>query len=183
MSVEEWGDLAEDEEGELVDGVLVEEEIPDVVHEAVIMWLASLLREYFRAREGFVFASGIKLVVRPRSGRMADVVAFTKDALPRKGKLVRTPPYIAIEVISSSPNDVRRDRLQKTSDYAAFGVRYCWLLDPRARTLEIFELGADRRYVLAATASNRLEAVPGCEGLVVELDALWAEIDQIPDEE
>jgi hypothetical protein len=48
------------------------------------------------------------------------------------------------------------------------------------RSLEIWELGADRRYVRARTAtSGRVDRVPGCEGLVVDLDALWAEVDRL----
>jgi hypothetical protein len=33
MSLEAWGDLPEDEPGELVDGLLVEEEMPNWIHE------------------------------------------------------------------------------------------------------------------------------------------------------
>lgn len=46
--------------------------------------------------------------------------------------------------------------------------------------LEVFELGhAHRyRYALGATA-GAVESVPGCEGFVLDLDALWAEIDRL----
>ena len=54
------------------------------------------------------------------------------------------------------------------------------MVDPKLRALEIYELGADRRYVRALAAANgRLEAIPGCEGLNLDLDALWAEIDDL----
>ncbi|WP_437632331.1 hypothetical protein [Sorangium sp. So ce854] len=32
-------------------------------------------------------------------------------------------------------------------------------------------------------AGGRLEAVPGCEGLVLDLDALWGELDRLGEEE
>ncbi len=63
-------------------------------------------------------------------------------------------------------------------------MRWYWLLDPSARTLEIVELGADGRYVHALDAEGgRLDAVPGCEGLVLDLDELWAEIDRLGEQE
>jgi len=68
-------------------------------------------------------------------------------------------------------------------DHAAFGVRLYWILDPQLRSLEIFELGADGRYAQALGAtSGSLEEIPGCEGLRLDLDALWWEIDRLADE-
>jgi len=48
------------------------------------------------------------------------------------------------------------------------------------RSLEILELGPDRRYVHALGAtSGVIESVPGCEGLRIDLDALWDEVERL----
>jgi Uma2 family endonuclease len=97
---------------------------------------------------------------------------------------VRRPADVFVEVVSSAPSDVRRDRIAKADEYAAFGVRFYWLIDPEARTLELFELGTQGRYTRALGATKgRIDVVPGCAGLALDLDALWSEIDRLgPDE-
>jgi Uma2 family endonuclease len=91
-------------------------------------------------------------------------------------------PSIALEVVTDTPRDARRDRVEKPDEYARFGVRWYWIVDPMERTLEIFELGADGRYVRAMAAADGDVTPPGCEGLVLPLDGLWAEIDRLVEE-
>jgi len=65
-------------------------------------------------------------------------------------------------------------------EYAAFGIRYYWLVDPSSRTFELYELedGGLYRRALGAT-DGVLDRVPGCEGLTMSLDELWAEVDSL----
>ena len=185
MSLAAWAALPEDEPGELVDGQLVEEEVPDAIHEVLVSWLNALLRAWLKPRRGFVLGSDARFAVRPRRGRKPDLSVFLPGGRvpPRRG-LIRVPPDIAVEVVSSSPRDIRRDRIEKLDEYAAFGVRFYWLLDPEARTLEIFELGPAGLYtrVLGAT-EGALEPIPGCEGLRVDLDEMWEEMDRLGPED
>ena len=180
MTLEEWAALDEDDARELVDGVLEADERPSFLHETVVRWLVVLLDAYFRPLGGFVAASGVKLAVKPSGGRLADVVCYASGRRPEARGIVRLPPDIAVEVVSPSATDERRDRVLKPDDYAAFGVRYYWLVDPELRSFEVWELGADGRYIRARAAiAGNVADIPGCDGLIVDLDALWAEVDRL----
>lgn len=182
MSVEEWAALDEDVRGELTDGVLVEEEMPSVVHEVVVGWLYVLLSAWARARGGVAAPSGVKLAVSAGRGRMADVVVWFAGKKPEARGAVAVAPDVVVEVVSPSAGDERRDRVEKPDDYASFGVRWYWLVDPELRSFEVWELSRDGRHVRACAAlGGEIASVPGCEGLAVDVDALWAEVDRVTD--
>ncbi len=179
LTTEEWADLPEDDEGELVDGLLVEEEMPSFVHETVVTWLTFLLRSWL-GKTGFVGGSGSKLAVAPRRGRIPDATVYLPGNRPPARGVVRTPPDIVVEVVSDTPRDARRDRVEKLDEYAAFGARFYWIVDPNLRSLEIFELGTDGRYVHALGATEGVVSeVPGCVGLTIDLAGLWSEVDRL----
>ncbi len=181
MTLEEWAAMPEGEPGELVDDVLVEEEMPSYLHEFVVIWLGSVLRAWAVARGAWVAGSGTKLAVARGRGRMPDLTVYLPGApRPQLRGLIDVPPGIAVEVVTPTPRDERRDRVEKLREYAAFGVKWYWLVDPELRTFEILELGGDGRYAHAVAATEGVvENVPGCDGLCIDVSGLWAELDAL----
>lgn len=178
MSLHEWAALPEDEPGEFVDGQLVQEEDVGYAHEIIIGWLIRILGLWAAPRGGRVGTSDAKFAVKPTRGRKPDLTVYLPGSRkpPAQG-LIHVPPDIAIEVVSPTPRDGRRDRVEKLKEYAEFRVRWYWIVDPQLRSLEIFELGADGRYVHAIGAvEGVIEDIPGCEGLTLDVDALWNEL-------
>ena len=185
MTLEEWAELGEDEDGELVDGHLEEEEVVDFTHELVVAWFIRVVGTWAATVGAIVGGSEAGFAVAARRGRKPDISAYLAGAPrpPRRG-IVRVPPSIMVEVVSRRPRDQRRDRVEKVDDYAKFGVRWYWLVDPGLRSFEVLELAADGRYVHALGATDGVvEPVPGCEGLRIDLAELWREIDALPEGE
>jgi Uma2 family endonuclease len=174
--------MPEDDEGELVDGVLVEEEAGDLTHATVVGWLLSTLGSWLIPRRGFVLDSEAKFAVAARRGRKPDLTVYLPGCppLPRRG-LVCVPPDIAIEVVSPTARDRRRDRSDKAGDYAAFGVRWYWLIDPARRSLDILALGDGRYERMVTVSKGTLRDVPRCDAMALPLDELSAEIDRLAD--
>jgi len=181
MTFEEWGDLPEDTEGELVDGQLVEEEVPTWIHERIVAMLISALDRWLGPR-GAVGGSEAKFRVAPHRGRKPDLFVYLPGSKlpPGRAAVIDVPPDIMVEVVSQRPRDQRRDRVEKLSEYARFGVRQYWLVDTELRTFQIHELAADGRYAHAVDATGgRIESIPSCPGLVIDVDAIWAEVDRL----
>ena len=84
---------------------------------------------------------------------------------------ITAAPDWVCEVVS--PSTARLDRTRKSVVYARVSVTHTWLIDPRARTLEVLRL-TDGRWLQLAVHSNddRVRAEPFQE-FELELAALW----------
>ncbi|WP_437589491.1 Uma2 family endonuclease [Sorangium sp. So ce1000] len=93
--------------------------------------------------------------------------------LPKTAYFALAPDWIC-EVLSASTEDV--DRNEKMPIYAREGVRYAWLVDPIARTLEAYVLDTARRWgpALVYRDAARVRVVP-FEAIELDLSVLWAE--------
>jgi Uma2 family endonuclease len=73
-----------------------------------------------------------------------------------------------------SPSTATVDRKEKMPLYAREGVQYAWLVDPIARTLEVYTLGEDRSWTLAGVhRDNAVVRVAPFESVELELSLLW----------
>jgi Uma2 family endonuclease len=83
------------------------------------------------------------------------------------------PPDWICEVLSPSTEAV--DRAEKMPIYARENVQFSWLIDPILKTLEVFILNPDRRWILAAVHQGdaRVRAEP-FDAIDLDLALLWA---------
>jgi len=74
-----------------------------------------------------------------------------------------------------SPTTVGLDKVRKMPIYAQHGIAHLWLVDPAAKTLDVFRLETNRWVLLATFIENdRVRAEPFQE-IEIELGNLWLE--------
>jgi len=81
-------------------------------------------------------------------------------------------PDWACEVLS--PRTAALDRGDKRKVYASFSVRHLWLVDPEARTLEVFALDGESYRVLDVFSGDAVVHAVPFDAIELELGALWA---------
>ncbi|MGK3986446.1 Uma2 family endonuclease [Sorangium sp. So ce136] len=92
--------------------------------------------------------------------------------LPETAYFALAPDWVC-EVLS--PSTASFDRDEKMPVYAREGVRYAWLVDPIARTLEVYVLGQERCWGPAVVHCDAAHVrVEPFDAIELDLSVLWA---------
>jgi Uma2 family endonuclease len=158
---------------ELHDGALSVTPSPGTRHQRTSARLSDVLREHVVARRlGEVLYAPLDVILSDTTVLQPDLVYVDHSRhglVAERG--VEGPPTLVVEILSPSTRTI--DRVTKPALYARFGVPWLWLVDPEARTLEVFQLaaGAYSRVMLASgpAAVNP----PPFPDLLLVPEALW----------
>lgn len=172
-----WDDfvlLDDDDKRELIDGQLVEVEVPTKEHEHFVMMLGFFLVGWARQRGGMVLGSGYKVKIRRDRGVMPDVQYFRAGRNPPSQGLSEGAPDLAVEIMS--PSSVRFDRKTKLEYYQSIGTPEYWIVDLQARFLTRHVL-VDGRYVVAGSFDDTERFAPDTfPGLEIPLDEVFPKL-------
>jgi Uma2 family endonuclease len=173
-----WDDfvaLDEDDLRELIDGELVEVEVPTHAHEGIVPMLSYFLVGWSLTHGGGeTLGSGYKVRIGPKRGVMPDLQFYRPGNEPRDQQpgLVRGHPDLVVEIVS--PTSVRYDRVTKMLWYASIATPEYWIVDPAARTLERLVLEGGRYAIAEALEGDDVFRPSSFEGLEIPLARLWA---------
>ena len=129
VSVEEYLRTSfSDGDREYVDGHIVERNLGEKNHSKTQRELIY----YFRTRQSslktHVFPEQ-RVQVKPTRFRVPDVCVYIGGEPDEQ--VFHTPPFLVVEILSKDdrPGEIQ----EKIRDYTEFGVRFCWVIDPRTR--------------------------------------------------
>jgi Uma2 family endonuclease len=92
------------------------------------------------------------------------------QSLPAASRITVPPDWVC-EVLS--PSTVRVDKVRKMPIYAQYGVSHIWLVDPTAKSLDVFRLDLGRWLLLQTFVENdKVRAEPFHE-IEIDLGNLW----------
>lgn len=165
LTAEEFAELPEDERvSELVRGRVVDMPPPGMGHGAIQLDLGARLLDHVKARGlgRVIVGSGVILERAPDTVRAPDISLF----LRREGEVRRLSagysedmPDLAVEI--ASPSDSRPAVRRKAESYIAAGIALVWLIDPRARTVLVYDADGDTRLLREGEVLDGGDVLPG----------------------
>jgi Uma2 family endonuclease len=134
------------------DGEIIEYMPASDRHQALILFLSTLLNLYIKALAlGELRFAPLEVKLWPDGpSREPDILFVANERVAQlTDKRYLGGPDMVVEVISTS--SARIDRVEKFIEYEQAGVREYWLIDPRPRQqqAEFYQRGADGRFLSA----------------------------------
>ena len=135
--------FGEDDDVELVDGMVVQRVAAKDIHEDLQGWLLSILRVYSEAKGlGIVRGSRTAVKITEHRGRLPDIVFVRKENvhIVQEDGIFGTPDLV-VEIWS--PGDRLSDMLAKEADYKSMGVPEIWLVDLQRKQVRVLRKGRE----------------------------------------
>jgi Uma2 family endonuclease len=162
---------------ELLGGEIYMSRSPGLTHQITLQNLQMSLVAFVTENPIGVVVPGPGAIFDNFNSVIPDVVFFRHERRSEivSGETLTGAPDLVIEIISPGSENRRRDRVVKRSVYGSFGVKEYWLVDPRNRSVEVFEL-AEEGLELTATYTGNDEMIssvlPGFRASLANLFAM-----------
>lgn len=150
---------------EYIDGMVLQKPMPDRSHRKLIQVLSYFFELYIRQAGGSGGPEG-RVRLPDGSGFRLPDTAYWAPGRPDDDDSV---PSVAVEV--RSEGQTMAELRRKCRSFRSNGVDVCWLIDPYARTVEVFE-GARDGEQLPADGALETAVMPGFSITLTELFAV-----------
>jgi len=144
--------------------------------------LVTYLRSSFRKTRfkpgGWSIVSEMLVLLIDGETYRPDVSGWRTETLPKAPDAfpVETVPDWVCEVLSPSTRGI--DRTKKMPIYAQSGVSHYWIVDPKARSLEVFRLEGENYTLTCVGSEDDVIAFEPFEDVQIDLQYLWIDGDQ-----
>jgi len=123
---------------EFTDGYIQELPMPTSSHQLVLLFLYDLLRAHLTPRGGVVVVAALRMRIRAGKFREPDLLLL----LDRHDNRFQDRYWLGADLVAEvvSPDNPRRDLVEKRVDYAEAGIPEYWIADPRDETITVLTL-------------------------------------------
>lgn len=139
---------------EIIDGELLMNPSPLLIHQAIANELSFLLNRYLHEHPiGVLYQAPTDVVLSDEDVVIPDLIFIRNERKTiLRNKNIQGAPDLVIEVLSDSTR--KRDEIEKRKLYERFGVFEYWIVDPVVETIKIHRADPSGRYVRAAELSK-----------------------------
>ena len=172
FTLEDYYALPEDQQAELIDGVIYDMTAPALTHQQALVFLVRIIGDHIISHKGKCVLSAaptdVRLDLDDRTMVQPDVlvVCERKQLIRRR---VEGAPDLVIEILS--PSTRRKDLHIKSGKYARAGVGELWLVDLRDRRIIVYEFDQEDRISLYSIRDQVPVGIFGGE-LVIDFSEL-----------
>ncbi|MBI4539349.1 MAG: Uma2 family endonuclease [Gemmatimonadetes bacterium] len=158
---------------EVIGGELYVTPAPAPMHQLVLQRLNRLLDEFVnRNNLGWVLPAPCDVLLADGEYVEPDLIVVRRE---RRGIItergIEAPPDLVVEIISDSTASV--DRGPKREQYAYFGVPQYWIVDPKARRIEVYRFQEDPAHPTIHEQIVTWTPVGGGESLTIPVPDLF----------
>jgi len=159
ISVEEFDHLIEEEfRYELDEGELITLTRPGTDHGRIERRLLMALQTYLDDHgTGEAFGPDILFVLGPNTKRAPDISVVLREV--GSVKEITGAPDIAAEILS--PSNTKREMKRKLGQFFSTGCKLAWIIDPKTRTVEVWESAAGASRTLRDSDGLKTPLLPG----------------------
>ena len=159
ISVEEFDRLEEKEfRYELNEGELITMTRPNTDHGRIERRLLMVLQTHLEKGDtGEAFGSNILFILGPTTKRAPDVSVVFREV--GSVKEIVGAPDIAAEILS--PSNAKKEMHRKLQQFFATGCKLAWIIDPKTRTVEVWESAAAPSRTLLESDVLETPLLPG----------------------
>lgn len=159
---------------EVLEGMLVKDSAPSLLHQYVAQILFEIIKGYFTAVDpgGLAFFAPVDVtlgnttVVQPDiifiSSRQKQIIQYAR---------VDGAPTLAVEI--TSPSTRSKDSRTKLQIYDKARVQHYWLLNPEDQTFQTFSLRGNSYILVTSGVNDDIITHPDLPGLKINLHDLW----------
>jgi len=163
---------------QLIDGELIATPRPASLHSVAATELLRALPGSSGRRAGGGGAGGWRFLIEPELHLAQDVLVpdlagWKRETLPQipDAPAIEVAPDWICEVLS--PGTEALDRVKKMGRYALHGVGHVWLVNPREKTLEVFQRQGSMLVGVSTFSGDEKVRAPPFDAMELDLAALW----------
>lgn len=132
------------ERAEFIDGEIIMQATPTAQHQSIVLNIASEFKNALKNKSCRPYIAPFDVIFKISSEEtkrvQPDISVICNENLTTENQYEGVPILI-VEVVS--PSNASHDYIKKLNLYMRFGIKEYWIVSPKNKTVEIFELEDD----------------------------------------